>query len=281
MIGTRWPGCSCGPDRPGRGVAVHAGHPAVHEHGGEAVAVGEGGDRLDAVDGDLGGVAGVLQQADGDHLVDLVVLDDQDPLLRSDRPDATLGTRAGPPRASPVAVPKARGEAERAAAPGLALRAVSRPPRALDQLARDGQAEAGAAVAAGRRRVGLGEGVEEPLLGVARDARAGVGAPTPRARRRRRVRWASTVDRDPYPPRSVNFTALEPRLASTCADRIESPRTYVGTRGATIERQVEALLVGLAARAAGRSARRPRGPRSRPARARACRPRSSRGRGCR
>ena len=42
-------------------------------------------DRLDAVDGDLGGVADALEQSDGDHLVDLVVLDDQHP-LRARRP---------------------------------------------------------------------------------------------------------------------------------------------------------------------------------------------------
>ena len=75
-------GLLLGPDRPGRGEAVHPRHPAVHQHGGEAVAGGEGGDRLHAVGGDLGVEAGVLEHADGDHLVDVVVLDHEDPLLR-------------------------------------------------------------------------------------------------------------------------------------------------------------------------------------------------------
>src|SRR5215211_6707448 len=44
----------------------------------------------------------------------------------------------------------------------------------LDELARDGQAEAGAAVAARGRRVGLGEGLEQATDRVARDPDAGV-----------------------------------------------------------------------------------------------------------
>ena len=45
----------------------------------------------------------------------------------------------------------------------------------VDQLARDREPEAGAAVAPGRRRVGLGEGLEEPVARRRVDADAGVG----------------------------------------------------------------------------------------------------------
>ena len=173
MIGTRWPGSSCAR------IARVAAKPSMRgirqsiRTAAKPWPAREGGDRLHAVGGDLGVEAGVLEHADGDHLVDVVVLDDEDPLLRA--PGRTrLPDRAD--RAQHVAGRgrEARGEAERAAAAGLAL---DGDPAAhgADQLAGDGQAEAGAAVPPGGRGVGLGEGVEEPLLGLARDARAGVG----------------------------------------------------------------------------------------------------------
>jgi hypothetical protein len=48
------------------------------------------------------------------------------------------------------------------------------PPHALDVLTGDRQAETGAAVGAGRRAVGLGEGVPQALLLVRLDADARV-----------------------------------------------------------------------------------------------------------
>ncbi len=77
------------------------------------------------------------------------------------------------PRASPVAVPNAAVKLNVRATPDLALEGEPAA-EGIDQLARDRQPEAGAAVAAGRGRVGLREGVEEPLLGSHRDAGAGV-----------------------------------------------------------------------------------------------------------
>ena len=54
----------------------------------------------------------------------------------------------------------------------------------LDQLARDGEAEAGAAAQPGRRAVDLGEALEEMPLGRFRDADAGVAHRDLRAGRR-------------------------------------------------------------------------------------------------
>ena len=65
-------------------------------------------------------------------------------------------------------------EPERAAAPGCALGA-DRAAHQLDELARDREAEAGAAVSARRRDVGLRERLEHPLERLGLDADAGVG----------------------------------------------------------------------------------------------------------
>ena len=91
-------------------------------------------------------------------------------------------------------------EPERAARAGLAVD----PDRAAhrgDQLAGDGEPEAGAAELAGGRGVGLGEGVEQPLTVLVVDADAGVGdlEPDDHARRGRSPR-AGRGSR-PRPPR--------------------------------------------------------------------------------
>ena len=70
-----------------------------------------------------------------------------------------------------------RGEPERAATSLLALHG-DPAAHGTDQFLGDGEPESGAAVTTRGRRVGLGEGVEEPLLGVARRC-------PPRCRRRR------------------------------------------------------------------------------------------------
>ena len=58
--------------------------------------------------------------------------------------------------------------------------------------------------------------------------------------------WASTVTAIRTSPLSVNFTALDPRLAITWPSRVESPRRNAGTSGATSTGQREPLLVGQA-----------------------------------
>ena len=90
---------------------------------------------------------------------------------------AGRGPSAAPPgvgrAAGPGARPKRQREVERAAPADLALEP-DLPAHHLDQAGRDRQAQPGAAVLAGRRGVGLGERLEEPLLLLGGDADAGV-----------------------------------------------------------------------------------------------------------
>ena len=171
-IGTRTPAGSLLADRAGGRVAVHPRHPAVHEDRGVPVALGQGLHGLDAVDGDVGGESRALEQPDGHHLVDLVVLDDQHPVGGGRGGDRASGHER---LVAGVAGRRAEdgGEPEGAASADLALE-LDVAAEGVDELPDDGQPEAGATVAAGGGRVGLGERVEEPALRGGRDARAGV-----------------------------------------------------------------------------------------------------------
>ena len=104
-----------------------------------------------------------------------------------------------------------------------------------DQPRRDRQPEAGAAVLARGRAVGLGEGLEDQLLLLGRDADAGVAHRRRRASRQLGAAAASPRPR-PAPRRaSVNLMALPTRLTITCRSRAASPTTSGGTSGATRE----------------------------------------------
>ena len=276
MIGTRWPGSSCAriarvaakPSMRGIRQSIRTAAkpwPAVS------------GDRVHAVGGDLGVEAGVLEHAHGDHLVDVVVLDHEDPPLRA--PGRTgLPDRLG--RAQHVAgrSREARREAERAAAAGLA---VDGDPTAhgADQLAGDGETEAGAAVPPGGRGVGLGEGVEEPLLGLARDARAGVG------HRDQQLGVARPLGqhghRDPYLAAVGELHGVGPQVGDHLAEPGRVAAQERRAPPAPRHRQREPLLVGQAGEQRHRPLEHRPDAEVHAARAPACRPRSWRSRGCR
>ncbi len=92
----------------------------------------------------------------------------------------------------------------------------------LDQPAADGEAQAGAAEAAVRSAFFLGEGLEEPQLGLVADADAGVA--------HREVEPDLAVFAEQWQaiasstrPLSVNFSALPSRLSSTWRRREAAP----------------------------------------------------------
>ena len=160
----------------GRLVAVHVGHLAVHQDGVVALR-GERLERLAPVADDVGATAAALERADGDDLVDGAVLGDQHERRRT-APRRTGGAfisrgflrrRRRADRLAEVEL-----EPERAAAARLALGA-DRSAHQLDQLAGDREAEAGAAVVARRRGVGLRERLEHAVERSRVDADAGVG----------------------------------------------------------------------------------------------------------
>mmetsp|Transcript_15772 Transcript_15772/g.43678 ORF Transcript_15772/g.43678 Transcript_15772/m.43678 type:complete len:281 (+) Transcript_15772:1423-2265(+) len=156
-------------------MAAQHRHLHIHQHDVEGLAHAGGGQhglhRLAAVAG-LGDLhAPLLQLGYRDQHVDRMVLGDQHaPALQG---------RAGPHLARLVAHrrrcgrqgqlgPEHRALARRAAQADLAA-------HQRGQLAADGQAQAGAAITPRRRFVGLRERLEQALLLVERDARAGVG----------------------------------------------------------------------------------------------------------
>ena len=151
----------------------------------------------------------------------------------------------------------------------------------------DRQPQPGAAVLAAGRAVGLLERLEDESQLVVGDADAGVADGEPddlvgavERRRPRRPRSARPVrSRSVTSPLSVNFTALESRLRSTCCSRCASV-THAGAAPCAIDRKSSPFSSASGANAARRS-RAPRrcGPRS--ARCPSARPRSWTGRGCR
>ena len=113
---------------------------------------------------------------------------------------------------------------------GLALEP-DPPVHHLDELRRDGQAEAGAAVAARRRGVGLHERAEDLRCLSWRDADAGVAHREAQAH----VVVAALVDArhvDDDLAASVNLMALPTRLRMICRRRPGSPTSASGTSGA-------------------------------------------------
>ena len=136
----------------------------------------------------------------------------------------------------------------------------------LHDLPGDGQPEAGAAVHPGGRGVGLGERVEEVLRVVVGDAHAGVLHLHPQ-HASRPSSAGSAVARTNTSPRSVNFTAFEPRLVSTCASRVGSPAQRLRHVGVARDRSAPGPCRGPPGRARRPPGRRPGGPRSRAARA--------------
>ena len=107
------------------------------------------------------------------------------------------------------------------------------PPISSHEPRGDRQAEPGAAVAARRRRVGLRERLEQPVASGPPGCRCRCRGPRSVSRcasgaarlRRRRVTTTS--------PRSVNLTALDSRLSSTCRSRVASPTMPAGTPSST------------------------------------------------
>ena len=160
---------------------------------------------------------------------------------RAERPCAHLEAFGGGPRPRPGAPVQADGEVEGAPLAGLALDPDAAAHQ-LDQAGGDREAEAGPAVVAGRRAVGLGERLED----AARASRAGC-----RCRCRRRRGGVRPPRRRPSPgstctttsPRSVNLMALPTRLTTTWRSRPASPSRASGTPGAMSAGQLQALLV--------------------------------------
>ena len=164
-------------------------------------------------------------------------------------------------------------------APGALSTPIS-PPISCDQLLADRQAQAGAAVLARRRVVGLRERLEQLAGLLVGQADAGVAAPRSaaacRSARARRLRPSASIS-----PRSVNLTALPTRLFSTCVSRIGSPTSSVGTSGAISNEQLQALVLDLRAEQVGDVVQRLLERELDLLECPAGRPRSSRSRGCR
>ncbi len=155
--------------------------------------------------------------------------------------------------------------------------------------AADGQAQAGAAIAAAGAAVGLLEGLENDLLLVGRNADAGVrdregdhaaGAVqafvvVPPAAGDARLTLSVTL------PRSVNLKALDNRFLSTCCNRFRSVRRPCGRSSA--KSIVELQLARFRPRGGTCDRRSRADPRTRSGRRRRppCRIRSSTDRGCR
>ncbi len=150
----------------------------------------------------------------------------------------------------------------------------------VDELLRDREAEAGAAEAARGRAVGLRERLEEPRLRLARRCRCRCRAPrsAPACRRRRR---SASVTATTTSPASVNLMALPTRLI----EHLAQPARVAAHGGGHVVGDAAGELEALAMRAFGEQL----GDvfdhlgagRSRSLRGAACRPRSSRSRGCR
>ena len=156
-----------------------------------------------------------------------------------------------------------------------------RPAHQLDELAADREAESGAAVAARRAAVGLGEAVEDRRLALGRRCRcrcrARRGGPVRASASRSRTLASITTS-----PRSVNLTALPTRLVSTWRRRPGSPTHVlreVGRRRCRRARALSAARCGASSSAtSSTNVAQIEVERSRSS---ACRPRSSRSRGCR
>ncbi len=139
-------------------------------------------------------------------------------------------------------------------APGSLSTPIS-PAHQLDQALGDGQAEAGAAEAAGRGGVGLRERLEQRVGLLRRECRCRCRAPrTAASPRRPTPRPARRVTATS--PRSVNLTALPSRLMSTWRSRPGSPRSADGTSGSTSAVSSRPLACGLQRRAGRRCPRR-------------------------
>ena len=167
---------------------------------------------------------------------------------RRRRARAARARRAGlaPRRAAAVGRRpiEAGGEVERAAAADLALDPDAAAHQ-LDEPRRDRQPEAGAAVPARRRAVGLRERLEDRRAACRAGCRCRCRSPRSAARRDPRRRSASRrATRTTTSPRSVNFTALPTRFSRTWRSRPGSPSTRLGHVGADVARELEPLLAG-------------------------------------
>jgi hypothetical protein len=152
-------------------IPVDSGHRHVHQDDviGRAL---QRRDRFGPVRGQLDRVAAVLEQMRDEHLVDRVVLGDEDPQRAFGRiggPDPLGVVRGG---RGPRGV-EAQREPEPAAAPRRAFDA-DRPAHQLHKLLRDRKAEAGTAELARGGAVRLAEALKEPVERLGRDADAGV-----------------------------------------------------------------------------------------------------------
>ena len=159
-------------DQPGRGQSVHHRHLHVHQHDVARLAGRHAIDRRLAIDGQRHPVPPFFEETDRQLLVDGIVLDQQDMQRRQRRLDAgRRGRRFGGRRRLGPA--QRQGEAEGAA---LARRADDGQFAAhqLDQPAGDGQPQAGTAVLARGRGIGLRKGIENAGELVGGNADAGI-----------------------------------------------------------------------------------------------------------
>ena len=233
---------AAGAQLPRRLEAVHLGHVAVHQHDVEPLLI-EAGQRLGAVLGDDDAMAVALQHRDRDRGVDGVVLGQQDVQARARRRVGRRASSNRPPHPRwPVTSASVRSNQNVLPTPG-SLVTPTLPAHQLDQLARDGEPEAGAAEAPRHRSVGLLEGAEQAVQRGLLDADPGVDHLDPHRRRSRRA--TSRVERRSVtPPALVNLTALPSRLISTCRSRCGSPSSgrqrharQIGAQGQALARR--------------------------------------------
>ena len=158
-----------GPDRAGQGQAVDVGQQHVEDGDLERLVVGCGRAEAAIASSAEATDTGCMSQAAScsSRISRLVALSST---TSTRRPRSRSGSASWVRRRRGLGAEERGGEAEGAALAGLAGH-LDRPAERGDELLRDGQTEAGAAVLTGRRRVGLGESVEQAGLELAARSR--------------------------------------------------------------------------------------------------------------
>ena len=204
-----------------------------------------------------------------------VVVDDQ-----RARAAQLVGASARGGAAARAAGRSARVKWKRAALARLAVDPDARRPSARPGCSADRQAQAGAAVAARGRASAWVKGWNRRCAAARRHADAGVAHLEAQLDARRPCARRSSTPTTTS-PRSVNLTALLPRLISTWPQ----PQRIADQRGrqvgGDVEQQLQALLLGLQADQVGQVVQHVVELEVDALERRACRPRSSRSRGCR